>query len=135
MQFEERLEVPVALELANVFLRFSNKQQASYAERGRLVQDSRYCAEAAAMAKAIMDRGECGRAQQILAWCKALQGDHGAAAGDFCAALPNLTQDPATLRTWPVTVHLWCLGSPIWWPWWRRPSPWPSSPRPGQRQR
>ncbi|CAJ1347673.1 unnamed protein product, partial [Effrenium voratum] len=97
MRFEERLEVPVALELANVFLRFSNEQQASYAERGRLVQDGRYCAEAAAMAKAVMDRGQCGRAQQILAWCKALQGDHGAAAGDFCAALPNL-QDPAALE-------------------------------------
>ena len=45
-----------------------------------------------------MDRGQCGRAQQILAWCKALQGDHGAAAGDFCAALPNLQETSGEVR-------------------------------------
>jgi hypothetical protein len=45
---------PVALELAEVLLRFSNEQRAAewHGERGRLVQDGRYAKEAAMLSKA-----------------------------------------------------------------------------------
>lgn len=100
MQFEHRLEEPIALELVHVLLRFSNEQQAASwgGERGRLVQDARYSAEAAALCKVLLGRGENGRARYILAWSKLLDGEHGAAAGEFCAALPYLVEEPNLLE-------------------------------------
>ena len=100
MQFEDLLESSVALELARIFLRFSNEQKASEwgGERGRLVQDGRYAKEAAMVAKMILARAEVGEARQILAWSLALDGEHAAAAGEFCAAMPLLVvQDPNSL--------------------------------------
>mmetsp|Transcript_11339 Transcript_11339/g.23945 ORF Transcript_11339/g.23945 Transcript_11339/m.23945 type:complete len:180 (+) Transcript_11339:2-541(+) len=100
MQFDDRLEQSVALELAEILLRFSNEQKAPEwgGERGRLVQDGRYAKEAAMVAKMILGRAEIGQARQILAWSLALDGEHAAAAGEFCAAMPLLVvQDPGSL--------------------------------------
>eukprot|EP00434_Breviolum_minutum_P029349 symbB.v1.2.025960.t2/scaffold2556.1/size76420/6 len=100
MQFEERLETPVALELASLLLRFSNEQRAADwgGERGRLVQNGRYSKEAAMLSKVILGRGEdAPRARNILAWCKFLDGDHGAAAGEFCASM-SAADDPEFLE-------------------------------------
>lgn len=100
MQFEERLETPVALELASLLLRFSNEQRAADwgGERGRLVQNGRYSKEAAILSKVILGRGEdAPRARNILAWCKFLDGDHGAAAGEFCASM-SAADDPEFLE-------------------------------------
>lgn len=49
----------MALELAEVLLRFSNEQRAAQwqGERGRLVQDGRYAKEAAMLSKARGIRG------------------------------------------------------------------------------
>lgn len=101
MQFEERLASPVALELAEVLLRFSNERRAAewQGERGRLVQDGRYAKEAAMLSKVLLGRSESGPARCILAWSKFLQGEHGAAAGEFCAALTGLlTEKPQMLE-------------------------------------
>ncbi|CAL1167890.1 unnamed protein product [Cladocopium goreaui] len=101
MQFEERLASPVALELAEVLLRFSNEQRAAewHGERGRLVQDGRYAKEAAMLSKVLLGRSESGPARCILAWSKFLQGEHGAAAGEFCASLTGLvTEKPQMLE-------------------------------------
>eukprot|EP00435_Cladocopium_sp_Y103_P074701 s43_g50.t1 len=101
MQFEERLASPLALELAEVLLRFSNEQRATEwgGERGRLVQDGRYAKEAAMLSKVLLGRSESGPARCILAWSKFLQGEHGAAAGEFCASLTSLvTEKPQMLE-------------------------------------
>lgn len=46
----------------------------------------------------LLGRGENGRARYILAWSKLLDGEHGAAAGEFCAALPYLVEEPNLLE-------------------------------------
>eukprot|EP00931_Biecheleriopsis_adriatica_P052691 TRINITY_DN30700_c0_g1_i2.p1 TRINITY_DN30700_c0_g1~~TRINITY_DN30700_c0_g1_i2.p1 ORF type:complete len:785 (-),score=201.38 TRINITY_DN30700_c0_g1_i2:101-2455(-) len=100
LQFEERLDIPTALELAKLLLRFSNEQQAHEwnGERGRLVQDGRYIDEAAAMARMVLSRSDNGEAKHVLAWSLALRGEHGPAATEFCAALPALAlEDPSSL--------------------------------------
>jgi hypothetical protein len=38
----------------------------------------------------LLGRSESGPARCILAWSKFLQGEHGAAAGEFCASLTGL---------------------------------------------
>eukprot|EP00438_Fugacium_kawagutii_P011456 Skav234946 [mRNA] locus=scaffold2817:45862:55642:- [translate_table: standard] len=98
MQFEERLATPVALELAETLLRFSDEQRASAwgGERGRLVQEGRYGKEAAMICKVILGRGESGRARSILAWSKFLEKDHSAAVAEFCAALSSLVHPQMT---------------------------------------
>lgn len=46
----------------------------------------------------ILGRGEdAPRARNILAWCKFLDGDHGAAAGEFCASM-SAADDPEFLE-------------------------------------
>ena len=103
----ERL--PNAMDLARHLLRFSD--ETSGEERGRLAQHGRYSKEAAALAKAILETSrlssKCsfhlqkgqkseprnsGEARYILAYAKYLDGEPGAAAGEFCAALPCLEQ-------------------------------------------
>ena len=46
----------------------------------------------------LLGRSEGGPARCILAWSKFLQGEHGAAAGEFCAALTGLVEKPQLLE-------------------------------------
>jgi len=47
----------------------------------------------------LLGRSESGPARCILAWSKFLQGEHGAAAGEFCASLTGLvTEKPQMLE-------------------------------------
>eukprot|EP00933_Yihiella_yeosuensis_P028968 TRINITY_DN22720_c0_g1_i2.p1 TRINITY_DN22720_c0_g1~~TRINITY_DN22720_c0_g1_i2.p1 ORF type:complete len:259 (+),score=70.11 TRINITY_DN22720_c0_g1_i2:145-921(+) len=98
LRFEDRLDTPTALELANVLLRFSDEQRAAEwgGERGRLVQDGRYAREAATVARIVLARKESGQARHVVARALALSGEEGSAAAEFCAALPLLATEDAT---------------------------------------
>jgi tetratricopeptide (TPR) repeat protein len=102
LQFEARFDVDTGLELAGVLVRFSDEQRAAEwgGERGRLVQDGRYAQEAAEVARLVISRSESGRARHFLACALALNGEHGAAAAQFSAALPLLVaEDPGSLES------------------------------------
>ncbi len=58
------------------------------------------------LGQAILGRGEDFQARGILAWCKFLDGDHGAAAGEFCAAM-SAADDPKFLEeVWVGRVEM-----------------------------
>jgi len=88
---DEQLDVGTALELTEVFLRFSDERLASADERHQgLVVDGRYAQEAAIIARIVLKRQDCGRARHALAWAHELLGEDAAAANEFCAAIPLL---------------------------------------------
>jgi len=112
LQFEDRLDTPTALELASLLLRFSDERRAHEwnGERGTLVQDGCYAQEAAAVARIILSRGESGQARHILARALALSGEFGAAAAEFCAALPLLVAEDQEALDLAADMARKCAG-------------------------
>jgi hypothetical protein len=89
MRFANRLENGTLLELARVFLRFSNEHGPGVLqeERGKLVKDARYIQEAISAANLRLAREEHGEAYHILAEANVMTGNDAKAVPLFCSAL------------------------------------------------
>lgn len=108
LRFQEQLDMPTGLELAEVLLHFSDEKKAAPGERPLLVQEGRYATEAIALSRVALERlpktpggGEgldAGRARYVLAQSLALTGDLEAALAEFCKALPGLAGDAERQR-------------------------------------
>jgi len=89
LRFADRLDSGTLLELARVFLRFSDEHGPGVLqeERGMLVKDERYIQEAISAANLLLAREQHGEAHHILAEVNVMIGNDAKAVPEFCSAL------------------------------------------------